>query len=391
MIRQGIWSIIAAVLLLGHTPVLAESYLRVCKKGVVYYYFASREPTQSRKASKDTSKPRGEAWIEVPSQRHQLATGSGQWGSEVKPAAVSPAGVPAPAPVTPGTAANLAVVTPPDAKKMIFPGSDYLISLLTKLGCRSPLALPAYVGLQVGRYSDIPALKAPEIVAPEGWKSLLKEAQEQSSAMGRARLHTANFNDSGANGYRFPVAGPFSFRDTWGDSRSGGRMHRAVDIFAPEGAEVYAVTTGVIAALATIKDAGITLFLRGQDGKGYGYMHLQGYAAGMVEGRGVRTGELIGYVGRTGMQTSAAHLHFQVYADHRLCKDELLNPYGFLVQLCHGIGVTDLYQHNVARFEYPAIGTNGIKIYRRPYYRTVREGLGRVSVKDPRVLVIKNY
>ena len=187
------------------------------------------------------------------------------------------------------------------------------------------------------------------------------------------------------------MAGPFSFRDTWGESRSGGRIHRAVDIFAPEGSEVYAITTGVIDTLATIKEAGITLFLRGQDGKGYGYMHLQGYAAGLVEGKVVRTGELIGYVGRTGTQTSAAHLHLQVYADHRLCKDELLNPYGFLVQLCHGIGVTDLYQHKIARLEDPEIRVNGIQVSRRPSSAALRGRLGQFSVKDSSVLVIKNF
>ena len=196
----------------------------------------------------------------------------------------------------------------------------------------------------------------------------------------------------GSLGYSFPVAGPFSFRDTWGESRSGGRrMHRAVDIVAPEGSEVYAITTGVIAALTTLPEAGITLFLQGQDGRGYGYMHLQGYAAGLVEGKVVQTGELLGYVGRTGIQTSAAHLHFQVYADHRLCKDELLNPYGFLVQLCHGIGVTDLYQPKIARLENPEIRVKAIQVYRRPKSAALRGRVGQFSVKDSSVMVIKNF
>ena len=43
----GVWLIIAGVLLLGHTAVLAESYIEVVKKGVVYH-FPIREHPQSR-------------------------------------------------------------------------------------------------------------------------------------------------------------------------------------------------------------------------------------------------------------------------------------------------------------------------------------------------------
>ena len=84
--------------------------------------------------------------------------------------------------------------------------------------------------------------------------------------------------DSNPLSYCFPVAPPYSFRDTWGDWRSGGRFHHAVDIVAADGTPVYAITSGVIHTLATWDSAGISLMLRGQDGRVYGYMHLQGYA-----------------------------------------------------------------------------------------------------------------
>lgn len=47
---RGAGLIIAGVLLLGHTSLLADSYIKVWEKGVVYYYF-SRQPSQPKEAT----------------------------------------------------------------------------------------------------------------------------------------------------------------------------------------------------------------------------------------------------------------------------------------------------------------------------------------------------
>jgi murein DD-endopeptidase MepM/ murein hydrolase activator NlpD len=82
-------------------------------------------------------------------------------------------------------------------------------------------------------------------------------------------------------------------------------------------------------------------------------MHLQEYAEGIAPGKTVKKGELIAYVGHTGIRYDGPHLHLQVYGDHRFDRAELLNPYGLLVQLSNGKGVTDIIHPNLARQRIP--------------------------------------
>ena len=275
----------------------------------------------------------------------------------------------------------------------IGPASRYLIHLLTKLGCHyRPKVLAGNVRYRgEGSQKELSFIQDPQVVVANAIRINLSNHAQEPDFMAQVRQGFGHGKVSNSFTYCFPVAGPFSFRDTWGHVRSGGRLHHAVDIFAWEGAAVYAITAGVIQTLTTFPEAGITLLMRGQDGRGYGYMHLRSYAKGIVEGKTLKTGEVIGYVGHTGVKDSAAHLHFQVYADHRLCKDELLNPYPFLVQLCHGTGVTDLCQHRFARIEDQRIKVNRLRVYHYPGPMLLGNRKGRRSTQDSSILVVKNY
>lgn len=95
------------------------------------------------------------------------------------------------------------------------------------------------------------------------------------------------------------------------------RPHHGVDYAAPAGTPVYTIGDGKIIA-------------KGWDGKGGGnyvkvrhnsvyttvYMHLRGFAKGLNKGQTVRQGDLLGYVGSTGLATGP-HLDFRVYMNDR--------------------------------------------------------------------------
>ncbi len=377
MFLQGVWFIIAGLLLLlGHTAALADSYLRVQKKGVTYYYFSDREFPRARRAELDPAACR----------RVLLTPGRGPalWEGET----FSPG--PLPPPALPGRADTAPLVTPPGAQVQIWASARYFMGLLTKLGYRNPLPSPAsYSGPDgVERRLSAPQLPEPAPLAVEESEHFLPKAIQPRTAWSQIPL---TYGGASQLLYCFPVAGPYSFRDSFGDYRSGGRLHRAVDIFAPEGTPVYAVTAGVIRTLTVYRGGGITLIMQGRDGRGYGYMHLLGYAPGIAEGKPVQPGELLGYVGRTGLLTSPAHLHFQVYADHGLGSDHLLNPYPLLVQLCQGRGVTDSYQHHLASLAEPQTSANQIQVYRRRIPTVNLDRSSRRNGKDPSVLVIRNF
>jgi peptidoglycan LD-endopeptidase LytH len=113
-----------------------------------------------------------------------------------------------------------------------------------------------------------------------------------------------------------PVPGvrPEDLRDTYTESRSGGRSHDAIDIIAPRGTPVLAAADGRIVKLFQSVPGGITIYQLANDNRTiFYYAHLERYADGLHEGQTVRRGEVIAYVGDTGNATPGNyHLHFSV-------------------------------------------------------------------------------
>lgn len=102
--------------------------------------------------------------------------------------------------------------------------------------------------------------------------------------------------------------------DTFTQVRGESRLHEAIDIRAPRGTPVRAVTDGRVLRLAQHDSGGITLYHLAPDGHTlFYYAHLDRYAPGVRAGMSVRQGDIIGYVGDTGNPGAGNyHLHFEV-------------------------------------------------------------------------------
>jgi murein DD-endopeptidase MepM/ murein hydrolase activator NlpD len=133
----------------------------------------------------------------------------------------------------------------------------------------------------------------------------------------------------GGSGKACILERPYSYVDSWGAARSGGRSHQGTDVMAPHGARVFAFVSGVVSRESTSTNGGIQLYLQGDNGVEYFYAHLSGYA--VSTGTRVRAGQLIAYNGQTGnARYTAPHVHFEVHPGG----GAPVNPYPHLKPVC---------------------------------------------------------
>ena len=93
------------------------------------------------------------------------------------------------------------------------------------------------------------------------------------------------------------------------------RAHHGVDYAAPAGTPVYSVGDGVVITKGwDSKGGGNYLKIKHNSTYTTEYMHLRGFASGINQGTHVSQGQLIGYVGATGMATGP-HLDYRVFKD----------------------------------------------------------------------------
>jgi hypothetical protein len=128
----------------------------------------------------------------------------------------------------------------------------------------------------------------------------------------------------------FPIVGTAEFFDDFGDPRGQGR-HEGMDIMAPRKALAVAAEAGRVKFWTTSSRAGCTLYLYGESGTTYLYIHLNNdlgasndnkgtcvpgvaYARGLKSGAKVAAGQHIAFVGDSGDANGIhPHLHFEVH------------------------------------------------------------------------------
>jgi murein DD-endopeptidase MepM/ murein hydrolase activator NlpD len=145
-----------------------------------------------------------------------------------------------------------------------------------------------------------------------------RSAAPLAQRIGRAVPAAANFV--------CPLVGPLAFSDDFGQPREGGRRHMGNDLLSPRGTPNVAVVNGTIETRPWA-GGGITIFLHGDDGNTYVYMHLL-----QIEGpvpRRVAQGDLIGLTGATG-HAFGYHTHFEFHPGG----GDAVSPYSLLSAAC---------------------------------------------------------
>ncbi|HXX08011.1 MAG TPA: M23 family metallopeptidase [Pseudolabrys sp.] len=94
------------------------------------------------------------------------------------------------------------------------------------------------------------------------------------------------------------------------------KMHTGVDWAADSGTPIYASGNGTIDKVGWESGYGKYIRIRHNNGYETAYGHMTAFARGMDEGTRVRQGQVIGFVGSTGLSTGS-HLHYEILVNGR--------------------------------------------------------------------------
>ena len=101
------------------------------------------------------------------------------------------------------------------------------------------------------------------------------------------------------------------------------KMHTGTDFAAPMGTPIMASGSGTITRAKWCGGGGNCIKIKHNSTYETVYAHMKNFAAGMKVGKKVRQGQIIGYVGSTGMSTGP-HLHYEVIVNGKKVNSQTL-------------------------------------------------------------------
>ena len=101
------------------------------------------------------------------------------------------------------------------------------------------------------------------------------------------------------------------------------KMHMGTDFAAPMGTPIMASGSGTITRAKWCGGGGNCIKIKHNSTYETIYAHMKSFAQGMKVGKKVRQGQIIGYVGSTGMSTGP-HLHYEVIVNGKKVNSQTL-------------------------------------------------------------------
>ena len=101
------------------------------------------------------------------------------------------------------------------------------------------------------------------------------------------------------------------------------KMHRGTDFAAPSGTPIMASGSGTVTRARWCGGGGNCVKIKHNSTYETIYAHMKSFAKGIKEGRKVRQGQVIGYVGSTGLSTGP-HLHYEVIVNGKKVNSQKL-------------------------------------------------------------------
>lgn len=146
------------------------------------------------------------------------------------------------------------------------------------------------------------------------------------------------------NVFPVPDIGEYIYANSWGAARDygGKRKHLGTDIIDVHNKRgsipIVSMTDGIVEQMGWNEKGGWRVGIRAPSGAYFYYAHLDSYSSEISEGKEIKSGQCLGYMGDSGygkepgtIGNFPVHLHLGIMVDVSFLKEELwINPYSIL-------------------------------------------------------------